>query len=396
MIAAAARRVAALSTSIDGEGDIRAVELLRMAAGPLVILHLAPFLALALDGVAYSDRFTEPYLSVYPAVGPALYFAILWVGVAAAAFLSLGFATRVAAATTAAVVGYNLLLSRTHFSNNRFFLLVLLVGLALLPVGRRWSIDAARRRRRGLPAADSRTGLWPLLLMRFEVATVYLASGTSKLIDADWWGGTVTRLRVVQWQDAVADGGVPGWLLDIAKSPEFHSWFAKAAVLTELAIGLGLVLRRTRLGAVWLAVPFHVSIELAASVQVFSYAALAALVIWVTPEAGDRTVVIRGSTPVARLVSRSVRRLDWTGRFALTTPAGKGPLVSLVDRNGVETHGAAAVRRIASRLPLTFWVAAPLNLPPARALWDRVTARVFGPASGRPTADAAAPEPPAR
>ncbi len=396
MIVGPARPLSALSTYVDGEGDIRAVELLRMAAGPLVVLHLAPFLALALDGIAYSDRFTAPYVAGYPQAGPGLYFAILWVGVAAAVLLSLGLATRVAAVTTAAVVGYNLLLSRTHFSHNRFFLLVLLVGLALLPVGGRWSIDAARRRRQGRPPASTRGQLWPLLLMRFEVVTVYVASATSKLVDPDWWGGTVTRLRVVQWQEVAAGSGVPGWLLDVATAPEFHAWFAKAAVLTELAIGLGLVFRRTRLGAVWLAIPFHISIELLASVQVFSYAALAALVIWVTPEAEDRTVIVRGNTPVARAIATAMRRLDWTGRFALMTLEEPGPIMSLVDRDGAEAHGAAAARRIASRFPLTFWVAAPLNLPAVRAVWNRAAAGVFGPASEPPTADAAVPGRPAR
>jgi hypothetical protein len=56
-------------------------------------------------------------------------------------------------------------------------------------------------------------------------------------------------------------------------------------VLTELAIGLGLVFRRTRLGALWLEVGFHVAIEIIFSVQVFSYAALAAMVVWITPSA---------------------------------------------------------------------------------------------------------------
>ena len=54
-------RPRALSAWIDGFGDIRQLELLRIAIGPIVILHLWPFLQLSLDGIAYSDRFGAPY-----------------------------------------------------------------------------------------------------------------------------------------------------------------------------------------------------------------------------------------------------------------------------------------------------------------------------------------------
>ena len=42
----------------------------------------------------------------------------------------------------------------------------------------------------------------------------------------------------------------------------------------------------------WAAVVFHLSIELSASVQVFSYLAVAALVIWAVPSTRDRVLVI--------------------------------------------------------------------------------------------------------
>ena len=371
------RGFAGVAALVDGVGSLRAVELLRIAAGPLVVAHLWPYLRDARDGIIYSDRFYLPYASWYPEAPRLAYFVLLWLAVPAAVALSVGLATRFGASYSAGFVAYNLFLSRTHFSHNRAFLLLLLAGVAVLPLGRRWSVDAAIRRWRGRRRLGDSGPLWPLLLMRFEVVVVFVASGTSKLIDSDWWGGTVTRLRVVQWRDVAADRGVPDGLLDVFLTDGFHWWFAKAAVLTELFIGLGLLFRRTRLGAIWVAVLFHISIEIVASVQVFSYAALALLVIWVTPSARDRAVVVRGESPGAQFVAFSVRFLDWTGRFRLRVEHDDGPAVALTGRDGSVLSDAAATRVILSRLPLTFMAVAPASLVGLRRLWDRSTSRLF-------------------
>ena len=115
--------------------------------------------------------------------------------------MSLGLLTRVATATTFAIVAYNLFLSTTHFHNNRAYLLIVLGLLALAPCGRELSLDAWLRRRRGLPPLDPSAPAWPLWLLRFECAAVYGASGFSKLVDPDWFGGTVTWQRVTRARD---------------------------------------------------------------------------------------------------------------------------------------------------------------------------------------------------
>ena len=365
-------------TFVDGVGSLRAIELLRIASGPLVIAHLWPFLVNAVDGIVYSDRFYLPYAAWYPEVSRGAYLVLLWLAVGAAVSLSLGIATRYASIYTAGFVAYNLFLSRTHFWHNRAFLLVMLVGLAILPVGRAWSIDAWIRARRGATRLPTEGHLWPLMLLRFEVVVVFLGSGVSKLLDADWWDGTVTRLRVVQWRDVASARGIPDGILDVLATEGFHVWFAKVAVLTEILIALGLLYRRSRLGAIWTAVIFHVSIEVVASVQVFSFAALAALVIWITPSARDRTVILRGGSPGARLLAFAVQWLDWTGRFRLRRDDAPGPTLTLIERERETLHGAPAARLILSRLPLTFMVVAPFNLVGARRMWDRAVSRRLG------------------
>jgi hypothetical protein len=368
---------ARVASVVDSVGSLRAIELLRIAAGPITLVHLWPFFVDAANDVVYSDRFYQPDASWYPEAFAGLYMVLLWSVIPASVALSLGLATRLAAAYTAGFVGYNLFLSSTHFWHNRMFLLVILIGTAVLPLGRVWSIDALIRARRGRPALSSDGMLWPVMLMRIEVVAVYLTSGISKLVDEDWWGGTVTRLRVVQWRAVAADNGVPEWVLDLMTTSGFHSYFAKAAVLAELIIGIGLLMHRTRVGVAWFAVVFHVGIEIVASVQVFSLIAIAALLLWVTPAASDRIVVVSRRTAGTRLLSHAIRWLDWTGRFRLTRSDDLGPALTLVDRHGEITYDAAAARMILSRLPVTFVLLGPLNLAGLRRLWDRRAGYMF-------------------
>ena len=129
--------------------------------------------------------------------------------------MTVGLATRLATATTFGVVAYNLFLSTTHVHNNRAYLAVVLAALAVAPCGRELSVDAWRRRRRDLPPLALTAPAWPLLLLRFEASVVYGASGLSKLVDPDWFGGTVTWHRVVRVRDELVASPLPAWAIDV-------------------------------------------------------------------------------------------------------------------------------------------------------------------------------------
>ncbi|MGI9622651.1 MAG: HTTM domain-containing protein [Acidimicrobiales bacterium] len=342
-----------LDKMIDALGDIRHMSVLRIVLGPIVLLHLQDYFADARDGIVYSDRFYLPYFDWYPEAGPASYEVMLWAAGISAVAMSVGLATRVTTAYTAFFVGYNIFLSKTHFAHNRAFLLILLITVALLPVGRHYSIDNRIRRARGVETTKSAL-LWPIWLVRFEVVVVYCASALSKVIDQDWWSGTVLRLRAVDNRQLALDEGAPAWILDILANDTFQWWFSKSAVLGEFAIGLGFIHRRTRLFALWLAIPFHLAIQIGARVQVFSWAAIAALVIWVTPAARGRTVIV-GSESRLRYV---VAYLDWFGRFeTVEGPAGS---LMLIDSDGTERLGKDALWTTLSRLPALFFFAGPV------------------------------------
>jgi Vitamin K-dependent gamma-carboxylase len=344
--------------------NMRALALLRVLAGPAVLLHLQPFLSDSLDGRIYSDGFYEPYAAWYPELPGAAYVGLLWLGAAAAVAMSLGLLTRVATATTFAVVAYNVFLSTTHFHNNRAYLIIVLGLLAVAPCGRELALDAWIRRRRGRPALDPSGPAWPLWLLRFECAAIYGASGLSKLVDPDWFGGTVTWQRVVRARDELHEWHLPDWAVSALTNEGFHIAAAKVVVLTELFIAVGLWWRGSRYAAVWVAGAFHLAIEASASVQVFSYLGIAVLVVWAVPSTRDRVLRIDPTAVRHRRLGAVVRRLDWLARFRVE-PAPPGSRVEVTDRDGSTIGGAPAVAFALSRLPLTAWFALPALLLPA-------------------------------
>ena len=337
--------IAAVDELLGRPVSMRALALLRVLVGPVVLLHLEPFLADSLSGETYRDAFHEPYAAWYPEVPEPVYIGLLWLAAAAAVAMSLGLLTRLATATTFAIVTYNLLLSTTHFHNNRAYLVIVLGLLAVAPSGRELA-----------PA-------WPLWLLRFECAAVYGASGLSKLLDPDWFGGTVTWQRVVRARDYLEDWPLPDWALSVLTDRSFHTGAAKVIVLTELFIAVGLWWRGSRYAAVWVAVVFHVTIEASASVQVFSLLGIAVLVVWAVPSTRDRVIRLDPAASRQRRLGAAVRGLDWLARFRVE-PAPPGSPLEVVERDGTTLRGAPAVALALSRLPLTAWFALPALLLP--------------------------------
>ena len=363
--------LAALDELLGRPVSMRSLALLRVLAGLVVLLHLEPFLSDSLDGRTYLDAFHEPYAAWYPEVPEAAYIGLLWLAAIAAVAMSLGLLTRVATATTFSFVAYNLFLSTTHFHNNRAYLVIVLGLLAVAPCGRELSLDSWLRRRRGRPALVLSAPAWPLWLLRFESSAVYAASGLSKLLDPDWFGGTVTWQRVVRARDDLEATPLPDWAISVLTDRGFHSGVAPMIVFTELFIAAGLWRRGSRYLAVWVAVAFHVAIEYSASVQIFSLLAISVLLVWAVPSTRDRLIRIDPGVARHRRLGAAVRGLDWLARFRVE-PAPPGSPLELVDRDGSTLHGAPAAAFALSRLPLTAWFALPsLLLPGVRRARER-------------------------
>jgi hypothetical protein len=148
---------------------------------------------------------------------------------------------------------------------------------------------------------------------------------------------------------------LPDWAVSLLTERSFHTGAAKLIVLTELFIATALWWRGTRYAAVWVAVAVHVVIDVSAAVQVFSFLAIAVLVIWAVPATRDRVLRVDPRwAPVARA-------LDWLARFRVE-PAAR---LEVVDRDGATLRGAPALALALSRLPLTAWLALPALLLPS-------------------------------
>ena len=343
----APRRVARLDELLGREVSLRALALLRVLVGPIVLLHLAPFLSDSLHGRTYQDVFHEPYASWYPELPEGAYIGVLWLGAAAAVAMSLGALarlatlTRVATVTTFAVVAYNLFLSTTHFHNNRAYLVIVLGVLAMAPVAQAG------------PA-------WPLWLLRFECAAVYGASGLSKLLDPDWFGGTVTWQRVTQARARPARASGLGRVAPHrprlphrrgqGDRPDRAVHRARAVVAAHaLRRGVG----RGDLP------PDDRGVGVRAGLLVPRHRR--------APDLGGAVHARPGAArrSRARRSWRVVRALDWLARFRVEpAPPGSGESRSWT----ATARRSAAGPRVAfalSRLPLTAWFALPTLLLPA-------------------------------
>lgn len=330
-----------LDELVDRRGDVRAISIMRMLFGVIVIRHFWPDLTADVTPV---EHFHVPWWSWLPVPSAGLYRTLVAVGCLGGVAMLVRPIARAGTIAAFCVVTYLLFVDMTTFSHNRGFLAWLLLGMSLIPAG---------------PVSAGRL-LWPLMLLRGVASLIYLASGGSKLLDPDWRGGLVLWDRVMRYEHLIP---FDGWLYDLITSRLVHRFFSPAAIATELFIGIGLWFRRTRLAAIWVAILFHVLIEVTAHVQTFSYSGIAATLLWVTPSTRDRVLV----TPSGALRTL-VARLDWLHRFRIesphtrevTDPAAATGGTHLVERDGTVRRDGDAWLTALCRLPVLFSFVAPV------------------------------------
>jgi hypothetical protein len=247
---------------------------------------------------------------------------------------------------------YLLLIDRNGYHNYRHTFALVLMLMAFTPC------DRALAWRR--PAGDG--PLWAQRLLQLQLSIIYLASGGSKLVDADWRGGRVIAAGVTHFADIAVARGVPPAAVAFFMGTTVAALLAKLAIATELGIGLGLWSRRWRAAALWLGVVFHLAIELVTTVAIFSWLMILCYALFATPALAERTV---RHPPRQRRLAQLVRGLDWLRRFRFVP----GDDFAVIDRDGRVCRGAEALALIARATPLLF-----LGWPPLW-LWARVTRR---------------------
>ncbi len=156
---------------------------------------------------------------------------------------------------------------------NHYYLVSLVAGLMMfMPAHHAWSMDAARK-----PSLLSDCiPAWPVNLLRFQFAIVYIFAGVAKL-NADWLL-EAQPLRI--WLAACSDLPLVGSLLEKTWVAYVASWFGAAY---DLSIPFLLMIPRTRPFAFAAVVVFHVLTWLFFPIGMFPWIMIAGATLFFRP-----------------------------------------------------------------------------------------------------------------
>jgi len=339
-------------------GETYVVSLVRLILGVLLFLGAARSLDELWRGPFFGDVFHLPILPEALVPSKGVFTGFLWGQALLALFVMTGRGARPALLASAIVGIYLLLCDRLAYHNNRYALFLFCFLLAFAPC------DAAfvwgRRR------SPSEGPLWAQKLCQLQLAIIYLASGGSKLLDADWRGGLVIGDRLVRSTQMAMQKGVPEELMRWLAAPLVASGLSKVAIASELFLAVGLFWPRTRFFALWWGTMFHLTIEVTSKVELFGWLTVAIYALFAVPKTRERILLYDREQFLGRLVCRLVGWLDWLARFdrraaELTGPDAPlaGRAFAVIERDGSGATGLVAVARIARAVPLLF----PFSLP---------------------------------
>jgi vitamin K-dependent gamma-carboxylase len=247
--------------------DIRPLAFLRIAFGLILLADFAGHIA---TGEVRSAYITPPFhfkyygfewVEPWGASGMYLHFYLV---AAVALSVALGLFYRVSAILLFLGVTYVFLLDQAEYLNHYYLVCILCFLFIFLPAHRAVSLDALRR-----PEIRSETvPAWTLLLLRAQLAIVYIYAGIAKL-NPDWLRGEPMR----SWLAGRRGVPVIGPLLETEWAAYFFSY---GGILLDLFIVPLLVLRRTRLLGFALAIFFHLTNAAVFEIGIFPWLMIAA------------------------------------------------------------------------------------------------------------------------
>jgi hypothetical protein len=213
-----------------------------------------------------------------------------------------------------------------------------------------------------------------------QIALIYLASGGSKLADADWRGGLVVGDRLARYGYQAVNLGVPRAVVDFLAEPGCASALAKVAIATELFLAVGLWTKRTRVFALWWGVLFHLTIQATSQVETFTWLMLVTYALFATPDARARKLFFDPSRAKGVILATLVLLLDWLARFDVKPwepdTLRTGHALVVVRRDGSRATGIRALAMVARCTPLLFPLWGPLALAASFTRGGEASARV--------------------
>jgi hypothetical protein len=322
----------------------------------------------------FGDAFHISFLPEAWVPSRVVYTLLLALSLLLAVLVTVGHRARFALFASALLGLYLFLCDRLQFHHNRYSLLCFAFLLSFAPCERTFAIT------RPPPGEGARIGpLWAQRLAQAQMSLIYLASGGSKLHDADWRAGRVIGTRFAIYGHQALERGVPQAIVDFMSRPEVTSALAKGAIATELFLALGLWGRRTRVFALWWGTMFHLTIEVTSKVEIFTWLSLTIYALFATPDVHARKVFYDRSRPRGVILARLVGLLDWLARFEIRAwepdAIKKGHSVVVVGRDGTRATGLRAVAMVARCVPVLFPLWAPLALAASFARGGDASAR---------------------
>lgn len=293
--------------------DARGLAVFRALFGALMLFSVVRFGANGWIAPLYTaPNFHFTYLGfdwVRPWPGAGMYWHFALMGLAALG-VCLGIWTRLSCGLFFLTFTYVELLEKAAYLNHYYLVSLVALLLCVVPAGRCGSLDAWRvRRAHGEAPEPASVGRWAYLVLRIQVALVYVFAGLAKL-DADWlWRAEPLRT----WLGGFGDVPLVGGWLTAPWMAFAMAWFG---ALYDLTIVAWLCYRPTRAYAYVVALAFHISIWLLFPVGVFSWMMLVAATLFFDPAWPSRW----WRTPKARPEAKEAagKRLGHAGVLLLT------------------------------------------------------------------------------
>ena len=244
-------------------GVTMCVAMLRtIARGWVETVYLEPAFHFSYPGFAW----------VRPLPAHLMYPLVAGTAVAALA-VAVGFFYRAASVIFLLGFLYLELIDRAVYLNHYYLVTLLAFLLCFMPAHRCWSWDAAVGRVQTLDFGPA----WPILLLRFQLAVVYLFAAIAKM-NSDWLLHA-QPLRI--WLPAASDVALIGpWLNELWTAYAF-SWFG---LLYDLLIVGALLHSRTRSFAYAVVVLFHAATALLFPIGMFPWIMIVATTVFFPPD----------------------------------------------------------------------------------------------------------------
>lgn len=338
-------------------GNTHVLGVVRVGVGVLLFIRGLSAARELLASGYFGDLFHMPFVPESMVPTRSVYTMMLIAFVLASVLVTAGHHARMALLVASMLGVYFLLCDRLQFHHNRYALYCYAFLLSFSPCDRSVSISP--------PIGEPTGPLWAVRLAQAQCSIIYLASGGSKLLDADWRGGRVLFDRFARYGYMALDKGVPQSIVDLFSRPESTSALAKLAIGTELFLAFGLWHPRTRVLALWLGTWFHLVIEGSSSVEGFTWLTLLVYGLFATHDSRARKLSYDSSRFVGRAYAWLIGALDWLARFEIKAwepDRVGGHHIVVVRRDGSRATGIRALAMVARCCPALFPLWAPLAL----------------------------------